>query len=452
VIKVLPVPGIAGLAGLVVLGGSLAIAAVSAGAAPSFTRATSYATGPSPNSVAIGDMNGDGRPDLATASGGVNGAPNIVSVLLNTGDGGFPAKRVYATGFSSMSVAIGDLNGDRMPDVATANAEASTVSVLLNRGDGRFMPKRDYPTGLEPFSVAIGDLNGDGRSDLATANGGGNVSILLSRGGGSFEAKRDYPAGGGSSSVAIGDLNGDGRPDLATANGEGEDDSVSVLVNDGAGGFRAKADYRAGSSPVDLAIGDLNGDGKPDLATANLSASTASVLLNRGNGSFRVRRDYATGVRPTSVAIGDLNGDGKPELAITNSDQVSAVSVLANRGDGSFEAKIDHRTGRFTQEVAIGDLNGDGRPDLATANLAVASVSVLLNRPGLCTVQNVRQTPLPAAKRTIARANCRIGRIRRAYSSVVRRDRVISQKPRFGAVLRGGGKVDLVVSRGRGPS
>jgi hypothetical protein len=176
------------------------------------------------------------------------------------------------------------------------------------------------------------------------------------------------------------------------------------------------------------------------------------VLLNRGNGSFWVKRDYATGVEPSSVAIGDLNGDGKPELAITNSDQLSAVSVLANKGDGSFEAKIDHRTGRFPQQVAIGDLNGDGRSDLATANLAVASVSVLLNRPGLCTVQNVRQTPLPAAKRTIARANCRIGRIRRAYSSVVRRDRVISQKPRFGAVLRGGRKIDLVVSRGRSPS
>jgi hypothetical protein len=437
---------------LLVFAGALSASALPSDSAPSFTRATSYATGPSPSSVAIGDLNGDGRADLATANGSEI-TRDTVSVLLNRGDGSFRAKRDYATGFSSGSVAIGDLNGDGTPDVATANAEASTVSVLLNRGDGRFQAKRDYPTDPEPVSVAIGDLNGDGRSDLATANGGENsVSVLLGRGDGSFEAKRDYATGDGPSSVAIGDLNGDGRPDLATANTEGERNSVSVLLNDGAGGFQARSDYRVGEAPVDAAIGDLNGDGKPDLVTANLSASTASVLLNRGNGSFRVRRDYATGVRPTSVAIGDLNGDRKPELAIANSDQVSAVSVLANRGDGSFEAKVDHRTGRFPLQVAIGDLDGDRRADLATANLAVASVSVLLNRPGLCTVQNVRQTPVAAAKRTIKRANCRVGRIRQVYSSIVRRGRVVAQEPRFGAVLPGGGKVDLVVSLGRRPS
>jgi len=102
--------------------------------------------------------------------------------------------------------------------------------------------------------------------------------------------------------------------------------------------------------------------------------------------------------------------------------------------------------------VAIGDLNRDSSSDLVTANYAVASVSVLLNKPGLCTVQNVQQKALPIARRRIARANCRVGRIRHAYSSFVRRGRVVSQKPKFGAVLPGGGKVDLVVSRGRSPS
>jgi hypothetical protein len=123
--------------------------------------------------------------------------------------------------------------------------------------------------------------------------------------------------------------------------------------------------------------------------------------------------------------------------------------VLLNRGDGSFEARLDYATGNAPWSLAIGDLNGDGKADLATANPNAYSVSELLNTPGLCTVQNVKGKTVPAAKQRIARANCRVGRIRRAYSKSVEKGRVISQKPTFGAVMRGGGKVNLVVCRQR---
>jgi hypothetical protein len=362
------------------------------------------------------------------------------------------AKR-YETGRAPVSVAIGDLNGDGKPDLAVANIRASTISVLLNRSDGTYEAKRDYPTGDgSPSSVAIGDLNGDGKEDLATANFFGSVSVLLNRGDGSFERSRAYLTQPDSSSVAIGDLNGDGKPDLATANEDAN--SVSVLLNKGDGTFQTKRDYTTGERPNSVAIGDLDSDGKPDLAITNYYSDSVSILANRGDGSFRAKRDYRTGRRPDSVAIGDLDSDGKPDLATSFSGGLTvsgSVSVLLNRGNGGFRAKRDYPA-RGANSVAIGDMNGDDTPDLVTANSRANAVSVLINTPGLCTVQVVRGQPLPTATRTIARANCRVGRIRRAYSRTVGRGRVISQRPRFGAVLPGGGEVNLVVSRGRRPS
>jgi FG-GAP-like repeat/FG-GAP repeat/PASTA domain len=425
---------------------TLGVGALFAGSAPSFAAPRDYATDYGSESVAIGDLNGDGKPDLATANrNGDTG--NVLSVLLNRGDGIFRSPLYYQPGDSPYSIEIGDLNGDGKPDLVTANPVGNSVSVFLNRGDGSFQTKLDYAAGREPRSVAIGDLNGDGKLDIAVANASANtVSVLLSRGDGRFETKLDYATGRRPFSVAIGDFNGDGKPDLAIANGRAG--TVSVLLNRG-DGFHAKLDYRTGGAGS-VAIGDLNGDGKPDLATANDLASTVSVLLNSGDGTFKAKREYAAGGGPESVAIGDLNGDGEADLATANLG--GTVSVLANKGDGRFQAKLDYSTGHERWSVAIGDLNGDRRQDLATANAdedGTGSVSVLLNTPGLCTVQGVKGQTVPAAKRTIVRANCRVGKIRRAYSKAVKRGRVISQKPRFGAVLRGGGKVNLVVSRGR---
>jgi FG-GAP-like repeat/PASTA domain len=230
-----------------------------------------------------------------------------------------------------------------------------------------------------------------------------------------------------------------------------------VLLNSGDGSFKSKVDYPTGRHPGSVAIGDLNGDGKRDLTITNRSTNTVSVLLNSCDGSFQTKLDYATGRGPSSVAIGDLNGDDKRDLATANT-RAGTVSVLLNKGAGSFQAKLDYRAGVrpppsarcgcgvLPASVAIRDLDGSGRPDLVTANTGPSTVSVLLNRPGLCTVQNVDGKTLPAATREIARANCRVGKIRPVYSKWVERGRVISQKPRFGAVLRGGGKVNLVVS------
>jgi hypothetical protein len=425
---------------------SLGVMATFAGSAASFALAT-YKTGKGPISVAVGDLNGDGKPDLATANYG-EGA-NSVSVVLNRGNGSFRARRDYPVREGPGSVAIADLNGDRRADLAVASEVSNTVGVLLGRSDGSLQRRRDYATGRAPFSVAIGDLNGDRKLDLVTANVVPHtVSVLLNSGGGGFQTKVDYRTGRRPQEVVIGDLNGDRKPDLATGN---RSDTVTVLANRGNGTFEAGDDYRAGSGPRAIAIGDLNGDSRLDLVTANTNVGvyTVSVLINGGTGSFRGKRDYAVDEAPGSVAIGDLNGDGKVDLATAN-EVGASVSVLFNKGGGVFGARRDYDTRHEPYSLAIGDLNGDRKFDLATSN-EPNTVSVLLNSTGLCTVPKVRGKTLSAAKRAIARARCRVGNIRRAYSSVVREGRVISQQPNAGTVLPSGGRVRLVVSRGRGP-
>jgi FG-GAP-like repeat/FG-GAP repeat len=168
-----------------------------------------------------------------------------------------------------------------------------------------------------------------------------SVSVLANRGDGSFEARRDYETGGDPNWLAIDDLNGDGKLDLATANYTAH--SVSVLFNRGDGSFTAKVDYPTGHGPVSVAIDDLNGDGKQDLATSN-EAHSVSVLLNDGSGSFRPRRDYSTGGTPASdagspnaVAIGDLNGDGKADLVTASEPAKVSVFVKPARSAGSSE-------------------------------------------------------------------------------------------------------------------
>jgi hypothetical protein len=473
---------------LACIGVALVLGAVARSApvrALSFAATKSYKTD-GEGDLAMADLNGDGRPDLVSLVG-------TVSVLLNRGDGRFAPRRHYATG-GAASLAIGDLNGDRRPDLVTAYA--NTVSVFLNRGDGSFAPRSDYATGadLGYATLTVADLNGDNKPDLATANITNTVSVLLNQGDGTFGAKHDYATLSASQSFMLADLNGDNKPDLVTENfeantvsvflnwgdgsfaprsdyaagagpgsltvadlnGDGKSDlanvaanTVSVLLNRGDGRFAPRRHYATGALPFSLTLADLNGDGKPDLTTANIGPDTVSVLLNRGNGSFATRRDYPTGVFPNALEIADLNNDGKPDLTTSydyRSPDSNTVSVLLNPGNGGFLPRADYRTGGAIDVPIVADLNGDRRPDLVTAY--GDSVFVLINKLGLCNVQRVTGMVLAAAKRKLARVNCRVGKVI-SYSTRVRRGRVISQKPKFGAVRLKGAKVNLVISRGR---
>src|SRR5581483_10570988 len=167
-----------------------------------------------------------------------------------------------------------------------------------------------------------------------------------------------YAVGSFPYSVAVGDFNGDGKPDLVTANNESN--NVSVLLGNGDGTFQPHQDYAVGSFPYSVAVGDFNGDGKQDLATAANNGypnGAVSVLLGNGDGTFQPYQDYAVGFNPQSVAAGDFNGDGKLDLATANS-QSNYVSVLLGNGDGTFQNQRTFPLGADAVSVTAGDFNG----------------------------------------------------------------------------------------------
>ena len=324
---------------------------------------TNYPTGINPSSVAIGDLNGDGQLDLVTANigGDVNANPlpaGTVSVLLGNGGGTYSAATPYPTGsVIPLSVAIGDLNGDGHLDLAVANYNdplgfgEGMISVFLGDGNGTFSAATLYPTGTGvpgAQSVAIGDVNGDGRLDLVVANASNRISILLGQVGGGFVTQTPLSFTGlnNPSSVAIADLNGDGRLDLAVANygvNPGDLGTVMVLLGQVGGGFN-RTTFTTGPNASSVAIGDLNGDGRLDLAVASHDSNTVSVLLGNVGGGFQQQTQYPTGLGPGSVAIGDLNGDARLDLAVANADSNNVTVLLS--------APADH------------DFNGDGRGDI----------------------------------------------------------------------------------------
>ncbi len=301
-------------------------------------------------SVAVADFNGDGKIDLVVtnAYGCLNNkCPHgSVDVRLGNGDETFQSSAAYDSGGAgARSVAVADVNGDGKPDLVVANADDSTVSVLLSKGDGTFSGAVVYnPGGLGPVSVAIADVNGDGKLDLVVANScassgclqSGGVGVLLGNGDGTFLPAVVYGSGASQPiSLAVADVNGDGKADIVVANYY-PSDTIGVLLGNGDGTFQSAVVYDSGGQqPFSVAVADVNLDGKPDLLVANFGTNVA-VLLGNGDGTFQSALSFQPGgVYPESIVAADLNGDGKPDLLVgTNytygSDDDGGIGVLLN--------------------------------------------------------------------------------------------------------------------------
>src|SRR4051794_31035537 len=348
--------------------------------------------------VATGDFNLDTKPDLALVN---DGNPGKVTIFLGDGAGGFAQApgSPYSVGQSPRSIVVGDFNNDSKPDFVADNFIGGSLSVFLGDGTGAFTEALGSPVAASggPIYVATGDFDGDGRADLATANiSPGGVGIYVGTGNGGFGAAPGSPyATGGTfpQGLAVGDLNADGRLDIAVANHMSS--TISVLLGSGSNGnpgflqavgspFPSANGVAAANGPASIAIGDVNGDGKPDLATANDSSSNSSVFLGNGLGRFvhLTGSPFTTGTGPLGVAVGDLNGDGLDDVTVAARDaapgSAGALNVLLSTGNGLAAGP----TVAVSRPVSVlmGDLNADGHLDLAAANfLSPGGASVVLN-------------------------------------------------------------------------
>jgi hypothetical protein len=356
-----------------------------------FTSLGSYSTGAgtSPSGIVAADFNNDGNLDVAT----VNAGNNTATVLLGSATGALTLQAAQPTGANPIAVSVLDVNSDGAPDIVAYDSPTSStgeLDVLLGNGDGTLQPAQAVSQAFKPGVVAaVADFNRDGKPDLAlTQQNNQMVSVLLNNtlptqypDGRSFAAQHQLLNGYGNfaDGVAVGDFNKDGLLDIAVS--YLEDNAVRVLLNNGSGAsnFNPATVYPVGKQPYWIASGDLNGDGYPDLVTANTGDNTVSVLLNNKNGTFAAAVPYTVGTQPYQVAIGDVNGDGFPDLAVTNYG-ANTVTILFGSKTGAFTVQpATLATCANPYGVAIGDFKHNGFPSVAVTCYTSSQLEVFPN-------------------------------------------------------------------------
>jgi FG-GAP-like repeat len=338
-----------------------------------------YDVGGNPLNVAVGDVTGDGRADLATAD------DDGVSVLRARRNGAFRDALIHPSDQPN-DLVLARFDDDAALDVAVAGGIGGTykASVALGQGDGTFQPSADpdYELGTSYASaIEAGDFDRDGARDLAVgtynAPSAGELWVLLGNGDGTFQTPVDYETGGYIDGIAVTKLNGDRHPDLAVV--PGDPCGVHVLTGVGDGTFDPAEPHELTSCPSAVVAGDFAGDGKTDLATANLS-ETMSVLRGREDADLAAPDTYDVGDEVFDLAAGDYDRDGRVDFAVPDRQNDEVVLLRGKRG-GGFRRAGAEPAGDGAIAIVAARLNGDRGIDLATSNQTGEDVSVLLNKP-----------------------------------------------------------------------
>ena len=350
--------------------------------------------GKGPGCVEVADLDKDGFADLIVT----NEKDSSVTILLGNGKGQFREANgsPFPTGHGVNDVAVGYFNNDSNFDLAFANHERKYITVLLGNGKGNYVPAPNSPFPVEVIphvhGIATGDFNNDGKADLVTDSWGNDkVDILFGDSTAGFKTpgtsfkvgKHPYQR------VRVGDVNSDKNMDIITTNLDG--DNITILLGDGKGNFQepSGSPFPCGDSPFGFAIGDVNADGKSDLAIINSPASTAdrtgknglTVLLGDGIGKFTRMNGtpYEAGKIPNRIAIGDVNGDGVNDIVTSDNDANKIYLFLMNK-NGSVQSSSPITVGNHPKGVAIADLNKDRKGDIIVCNNADNDILIIFSK------------------------------------------------------------------------
>lgn len=342
-------------------------------------RNTVFSAGSNPSAAKIADLDGDGLKDIAVAN-----LQGSLQLFFNNGAGSF--QRISLNGLwpssaNTLDLDIGDLNGDGRNDIAVAfSTQTGAVSVMLNQGNRAFAAPVNYNVCNSSKGLAIGDLDQDGDNDLADISQCSRAGILLNNGHGGFGFNGTYGSGSASKSIALADFNQDGFKDIVYVNNV-VTGSVTVMYNNRNGSFGPPEQLYAGDLPDDVTTGDFDGDGTADIAIANSYFSQIILLFNDSpTGGFAGYSELNGADTPTSIASADFNGDGRRDLAVT-SWGTARLSIFTNQGNYNFSVQTLN-IGQHPVDVAAADLDGDSLPDLVAVNQGSGSITVLFSAAG----------------------------------------------------------------------
>ena len=324
-----------------------------------FGPQTHFPVGGVAQTITVGDLNGDSKPDLAVTLDSFSQPPGKVSILLNNGTGGFHPPNIVTIQGSPFRTVFGDVNNDGKVDIVAAiSSFDGHIAVLLGDGAGGFSqaPGSPFPVfSRNSSAVVVGDFNEDGKRDLAVPANISGVDILFGDGTGQFAAGVNTPLNAVSFFLASGDFNADGHLDLAT--------ETRMMLGTGTGSFSTPIVVDAPANTSGVLSGHLNNDNHLDVVAS--SATGITIMLGNGTGNLARGKSYASGINTFggSGALADFNEDGKIDIAGV---QPQGFAILEGDGTGEFNDALSYHTSiPFMRDLVAADFNNDGKQDFA---------------------------------------------------------------------------------------